>query len=62
MNFIIFIKYSNKFIIMKKNKDKSNDSIDNYLIEIDVDKLKSDRTARHVEQIRQIRKNREKNK
>ena len=49
-------------MIMKKNKNKNKDSIDNYLIEIDVDKLKSDRTARHVEQIRQIRKNREKNK
>ena len=45
---------------MKINKKKSKDSIDNYLIEIDVDKLKSDRTARHIEQMKQIRKNREK--
>ena len=47
---------------MKKNKDKSKDSIDNYLIEIDVDKLKSDRTARHIQQIKQIRRNKEKSK
>ena len=43
---------------MKKKQNK--DSIDNYLIEIDVDKLKSERTARHIQQMKQIRRNREK--
>ena len=39
---------------MKINENKSNDSIDNYLIQIEVDKLKNNRTARHLQQIREI--------
>ena len=45
---------------MKINENKCNVSIDNYLIQIEVDKLKSDRTARHIEQVEQIRRNRDK--
>ena len=39
---------------MEKNKIKCRDSIDNYLIQLELDKLKSNRTARHIQEIAKI--------
>ena len=42
---------------MKINQGKSNDSIDNYLIQLELNKLKKNRTAMHLQQIREINEN-----
>ena len=42
---------------MKKSEDKYTNSIDNYLIQLELNRLKNDRTARHLQQIREINEN-----